>query len=35
MQLVARNACGVGLILLSLRRGPIVGTYAGWQPLIR
>ena len=35
MQLVASIACGVGLILLSLRRGPIVGTYAGWQPLIR
>lgn len=27
-------ACGAGLILLSLRRGPITQRYASWQPLI-
>ncbi|MDT9600332.1 NAD-dependent epimerase/dehydratase family protein [Sphingosinicella rhizophila] len=26
--------CGLALILLSIRRGPIGGTYAGWQKLI-
>jgi nucleoside-diphosphate-sugar epimerase len=31
---IASIACGAGLILLSLRRGPITQRYASWQPLI-
>ena len=35
LQLAASIACGAALILLSLRRGPISGTYGSWQPMIR
>jgi hypothetical protein len=31
---VASIVCGVGLILLSLRRGGILQHYGGWQKLI-
>ena len=34
-QLVAGLICALGLILLSLRRGPIVARYSSWQPMIR
>jgi hypothetical protein len=30
----ASLVCGIGLILLSLRRGPIMQRYGNWQPLI-
>ena len=30
----ASLVCGIGLVLLSLRRGPIVQRYGNWQPLI-
>jgi hypothetical protein len=35
VQLAVSIACGVALILLSLRRGSIEGAYGGWQPMIR
>ena len=34
-QLAAGLLCGLGLVLLSLRCGPIRGRYSNWQPIIR
>ena len=34
-QLAAGMVCAIGLIGLSLRRGPIRGRYSSWQPMIR
>ena len=34
-QLVGGILCGLGLILLSWRRGPIRARYSSWQPMIR
>lgn len=34
-QLIGGVLCALGLILLSLRRGPIRARYSSWQPMIR
>ena len=35
VQMIAGIACGLGLVALSIRRGPVRSRYGAWQPLIR
>ena len=34
-QTIASIACGLGLIVLSIRRGPVRSRYGSWQAMIR